>query len=172
MDYLLFFSNAGAPAAGLTPSIITYKKVADGSDLANPPAVIELGGGFYKFSASPVENLAVAIDGGAGLADDDRYKALLITPHDADLDAAISSRASLGAGAIAWTYTLTAAATGLPIADADIWVSSDAAGKNILASGRTDQNGQVTFHLDVGTVYVWRQKSGWNFVNPDMEVVS
>ncbi len=77
-----------------------------------------------------------------------------------------------GAGAITFPYTLTATGTGLPIADADVWVTSDLAGLNILGSGRTTQNGKVTFYLDAGTVYVWRQKSGWDFTNPDVEVVS
>jgi hypothetical protein len=77
-----------------------------------------------------------------------------------------------GAGAITWTYTLTNSSSGLPIADANVWVSSDAAGLNILASGVTDQSGVVTFFLDAGTVYVWRQKSGFNFQNPDSEVVA
>jgi len=77
-----------------------------------------------------------------------------------------------GAGAVAWTYTLTSGVDGTPIADADVWVSTDAAGTNVVASGRTDALGVVTFYLDAGTYYVWRQKTGWNFVNPDTEVVS
>lgn len=77
-----------------------------------------------------------------------------------------------GAGAITWIYTLTSSSTGLPIADANVWVSSDAAGNNILASGQTDQSGNVTFFLDAGQIYVWRQRSGWNFTNPDSEIVS
>jgi hypothetical protein len=78
---------------------------------------------------------------------------------------------SLGPGAIAWTYILVTS-LGAPIADADIWVTTDSAGSNIIASGRTDQNGQVTFYLDAGTIYVWAQKTGMNFTNPDAEVVS
>jgi len=77
-----------------------------------------------------------------------------------------------GAGAITWVYTLTDADTSNPIADADIWVTTDEAGTNVIASGKTDQYGKVTFYLDAGTVYVWRQKSGWDFDNPDTEVVS
>ena len=77
-----------------------------------------------------------------------------------------------GAGGISWTYTLTEEGTGLPIADANIWVTSDLAGKNIIASGKTDQYGIVGFALNAGTVYVWRQKTGYNFTNPDTEVVS
>jgi len=77
-----------------------------------------------------------------------------------------------GAGAIIWIYTLTDADTGNPIADADVWITSDLAGTNIIASGKTNQEGKVTFYLDAGTVYVWRQKSGWDFDNPDVEVIS
>lgn len=77
-----------------------------------------------------------------------------------------------GVGAISWSYTLTNSVTGLPIADADIWVTSNAQGTNVLASGRTNQSGVVQFFLDAGVVYVWRQKSGWNFDNPDVETVS
>jgi hypothetical protein len=76
-----------------------------------------------------------------------------------------------GAGAIAFTYTLTSSVDGSPIVDADVWVTADAAGNTILASGRTDSNGEVTFYLDPGTVYVWRQKPGWNFDNPDVETI-
>lgn len=87
------------------------------------------------------------------------------------LDAKISS-AGGGAGAITWTYTLTEAVGGAPIADADVWVTTDLAGTNVIASGQTNQYGVVTFYLDAGTVYVWRQKSGYNFSNPDTEAVS
>ena len=90
------------------------------------------------------------------------------------LDAQVSSISgnSPGAGANEWEYTLTESGSGDPIADADVWVSTDAAGSNVVASGRTDQNGQITFYLDSGTVYVWRQKSGYNFTNPDVEIVA
>lgn len=90
------------------------------------------------------------------------------------LDAQITSISgnSPGAGANEWTYTLTGLDLVTPIPDADVWVSSDSLGASVLASGRTDQNGEITFYLDSGTVYVWRQKSGWNFTNPDVEVVA
>ena len=89
------------------------------------------------------------------------------------LDSKVSLIAgAAGAGAITWVYTLTDTDTGNPIADADIWVTSDEAGTNVIASGKTDQYGKVTFFLDEGEIFVWRQKSGWNFVNPDTEVVS
>lgn len=81
--------------------------------------------------------------------------------------------AAAGTGAITWTYTLTNSVNGQPIADADVWVTSDAQGLNVLASGKTDQAGVVTFFLDAAAaVYVWRQKSGWNFSNPDVEQIA
>jgi hypothetical protein len=85
------------------------------------------------------------------------------------LDAAV---AVTGAGATAKTYTLTLADGTTPIADAQVWVTSDSAGTIILASGTTNASGQVTFYLDAGTVYIWRQKSGYDFTNPDTEVVA
>ena len=78
---------------------------------------------------------------------------------------------TLGTGATTWTYTLTSSVTGLPVADADVWVTTDLPGNNVIASGKTNANGVVTFHLDLGVVFVWRQKSGWNFTNPDQEQV-
>ncbi len=89
------------------------------------------------------------------------------------LDQAISTmNQSPGAGAIEFTYTLTNADDATPIANADVWATSDLAGNTIIASGTTDASGIVTFWLDAGTVYIWRAKSGWNFTNPDTETVS
>ena len=69
-----------------------------------------------------------------------------------------------GAGAIAWTITINDGSDAL--VDADVWATSDQAGNNLLASGTTNSNGQVTFQLDTGTVYIWTQKEGYNFTNP------
>ena len=94
MIYVVFFSNAGAPATGLTPTIGVYKKVSDATDVTPAPTVSEIGGGFYKFSASPAEALVVRMNGGGSLSDADKYKVMQITPHDADLDAQVSTRGS------------------------------------------------------------------------------
>ena len=83
-----------------------------------------------------------------------------------------SGGSSSGSGAIQWGYTLTSSVGGAPIADADVWVTTDLAGSNVVASGKTDSFGVVTFYLDAGVHYIWRQKSGWNFDNPDTETVS
>ena len=89
----------------------------------------------------------------------------------ADLNAVLLKTNTLGgAGAITWPYTLTES-DNTPISDADVWVTTDEAGNNVVASGRTDASGVVTFFLDAGIVYVWAQKTGWNFTNPDTESV-
>lgn len=89
------------------------------------------------------------------------------------IDQAISSmNSSPGAGAITFVYTLTSSVDSSPIEDADVWATSNSDGTGLLASGRTNASGEVTFYLDAGTVYIWRQKPGWNFTNPDTETVS
>ena len=85
---------------------------------------------------------------------------------------AAASAGAAGSGAIPFTSTLTSDVDSSPIVDADVWVTSDAGGNTVLASGETDSNGQVVFYLDAGTVYVWRQKAGWDFCTPDTETVS
>jgi len=76
-----------------------------------------------------------------------------------------------GAGATPFVYTVTQTG-GAAVPDADVWATSDIAGTTVLASGRTNSSGQVTFYLDSGTtVYVWVQKTGYNFTNPDTETV-
>jgi len=53
---------------------------------------------------------------------------------------------------------------GDPIPDADAWITSDAAGSNIVAGTlQTTSDGGVTFLLDPGdTYYFWAQKDGFN----------
>ena len=77
-----------------------------------------------------------------------------------------------GAGAITWPYTVTDSVTGGPIDGVEVWVTTDSAGTNVIANGTTDENGIVTFYLDAGTVFAWRKRAGYNFENPDQEVVS
>lgn len=76
-----------------------------------------------------------------------------------------------GAGAIEWTYNLVDGDSN-PLEGASIWVTTDSAGSNVIASGTTNSSGNVTFYLDAGTYYIWGQKDGYNFNNPDTEVVA
>jgi len=121
MIYVVFFSSAGVPATGLSPTIGIYKKVADGTDVIPVPAVSEVGGGFYKFTATPAEPLLVRIDGGVSLANADRYKVMQITANDGALDAAITSRSTLTAQQV-WEYA-TRTLSSFGTLAADVWNS-------------------------------------------------
>ena len=90
-----------------------------------------------------------------------------------NLDAAISSiGGSTGSGAIEHTITVNTVG-GDPIDNVKVWVSTDAAGTNVVAGTlRTDSNGEVEFMLDAGTYYSWREHGGYNFTNPQTETVA
>jgi hypothetical protein len=84
---------------------------------------------------------------------------------------AVTTTESLGA--IAYRYNVTVSGDpDTPISDVDVWVCTDANGTNVVGNGRTNSFGNVTFHLDAGTYYIWRQKAGYNFTNPITKVVS
>ena len=59
-----------------------------------------------------------------------------------------------------------------PIPGADVWATTDVGGTNVAAQGITDTFGNVTLMLDVGTYYIWQQRSGFSFTNPQTLVVS
>lgn len=77
------------------------------------------------------------------------------------------SSAAAGAGAKSVTVTVTDSGAN-PIADAAVWISTDAAGANVVAGTlRTNDAGQVTFLLDDGSsYYAWRDHADYNFTNP------
>lgn len=79
---------------------------------------------------------------------------------------------SVGSGAIETCITVNTDG-GLPIDGVEVWISTDAAGANVVAGTLvSDAMGEVTFMLDAGSYYVWRQKSGYNFTNPQSITVS
>ncbi len=73
---------------------------------------------------------------------------------------------SAGSGSAVYTFTLTDSVTGLPIAGADVWLTTDVAGNNVVASGVTDASGTVTLYPDPGTYQRWCQRSGYNQSGP------
>jgi hypothetical protein len=71
-----------------------------------------------------------------------------------------------GPGADHCTLTFTNTTTALPIADADVWITTDLAGENVVAGTlQTNSSGEATFLLDEGeTYYSWLQKGGVNSI--------
>ena len=80
---------------------------------------------------------------------------------------------SAGAGSTSWPITIEDD-NGAPLGDVDVWVTTDAGGTAVVASGKTDNFGVVspTFMLDPGLYYVWRQKTGYTFNNPAQTTVT
>jgi len=74
----------------------------------------------------------------------------------------VTEAQTVGSGADSVTITWTAG--GNPVADADVWITTDAAGNNVIAGTlQTDSNGQATFLLDAGnTYYMFGERSGVN----------
>lgn len=73
-------SGQGARVAGLTPGWVFFKKLADNSDIAPQPAILEIAQGVYKFAYDPELNgdAAAQIDALSGnstvtLIPGDRY---------------------------------------------------------------------------------------------------
>jgi hypothetical protein len=88
---------------------------------------------------------------------------------DAKLDLAAAA-----AGAGAATISMTNKDTGnTAIPGADVWIATDEAGTTVVAGKLvTDTFGLTTFYLDAGTYYVFRQRSGYTFTNPQTLVVT
>lgn len=80
--------------------------------------------------------------------------------------------------AVAFTYTITSSAGGLPIEGVYVAISTDANGGNVVWTGHTDafgvardRNGNLP-RLDPGTYYIFRQRAGFVFDDPDMETIA
>lgn len=192
--FTVFFSDSGVPHTGLSPTIV-LRDLSDGSLILDSVAMTEKGSGWYAYDYAAYDYTKEYVGycyAGTNLTDEP-YKSISAGPSallvaDAVWDESLSGHVvagsagaklstaaeggTTGAGAISWDYVVTDSVTGLPIADTDVWVTTDEAGFNVIASSKTNQAGTVTFHLDAGPVYVWCQKSGYNFDNPDEETVA
>ena len=89
--------------------------------------------------------------------------AALATDAVTEIAAAVSTA---GSGAISYTVTVNDESA-QPLDGVEVWVTSDSAGTTVVAGTlTTNAAGQVTFMLDAGTYYLWRQLSRYNFSNP------
>ena len=82
-----------------------------------------------------------------------------------------SGASNIGPGAIATTIEVTV--DGQPEDNVAVWITTDAAGSNVIAGTlHTNALGQVTFQLDAGSYYSWKEKAGFNFTSPEAFTVS
>lgn len=75
MQVLAFFTNDGVPQPGLTP-IVRIRDISDNSLVVTDLAASEVGDGWYKYDFAAYDSAkeyAIRFDGGAALADSDRY---------------------------------------------------------------------------------------------------
>jgi hypothetical protein len=89
------------------------------------------------------------------------------------LDAQVSAvGGQAGSGSLSCTITVQDGG-GAPLDGAAVWITTDAAGSNVVAGTQyTNASGQTVFLLDAGSYYAWKQLSGYNFTNPESFTVS
>ena len=126
---------------------------------------------------------AVAPDGAGGLPISDAggldMDAILADTNELQTDWANGGRLDLLLDAITVQGSGSAATTilcqvgGVPIDGVEVWITTDIGGANVVAGTvSTDALGEADFMLDPGDYYVWRQKSGYNFTNPQTQTVA
>lgn len=87
-------------------------------------------------------------------------------PANSAGDFQVRSALCSGNGGIECTLTINDS-LGDPLQDAEVWVTSDVLGQNVVAGTKeTNVAGEVTFMLDEGLHYRWVQKNGFDFSNP------
>lgn len=81
------------------------------------------------------------------------------------------SRLAEGTGSVQYTYAVLGPGD-VPIPNARVSVYSNSGLTMLVARGTTNDFGIKVFYLDPGTYYFVVRATGWDFENPDMEVVS
>lgn len=177
-------------AQGGTANTITLNALASASDDAYNGQVIFLRSGTGEDQA----NRVIDYDGTSKIATvfhdwdmvPDTTTAYVMLPTGMALEDYMSGNVwayatrtltAFGAGANDFVYTVTDSVTTLPIQGANVWISTDVGGGNVIWSGDTDANGIAIDdngdhpQLDNGSYYFWVSKPGYTFVIPDLEVV-
>ena len=123
------------------------------------------GEGTRKFTSDALSDVSVDT---SGLATSVEITAL---QSHGDSEWATGEGGVAGSGAV--STTVVCQVGGSPVDGVEVWVTTDAAGTNVVAGTiTTDSSGEVDFMLDAGDYYVWRKKAGINFSNPQDLTVS
>lgn len=158
--------SGGNEVSGIGTAFTLEISKAGGAFAAGTGTKGEIGDGWYSYLAT------------AGEADTLGPVAVKVTHASVvqqNLEYVVQQRNS---EAIEFTYTLTESTSGNPIDGANVWFAIDSDGDNVVWEGVTDAFGIVRDSfgnlpsLDPGTYYVFRNKPGYVFDNPDTEVVS
>ncbi len=99
--FLVYFSQSGVPAAGLAPAWGSLYDMAGTSRLGEAPAIVAVGGGWYRFQAEAgtapwdAGDLAGVIDGGGTLAGAERYVPVILSEQTLQRQAELVLRAAI-----------------------------------------------------------------------------
>lgn len=158
--------SSGVEVAGLSTAFTVQLSKGTGAFAASAGTKGEKGLGWYWYLATADE------------ADTIGPVSVVVTHASTiqqNLEYVVESRATI---AEEFEYTLTDSTTNDPIEGADIWICTDAAGTKVIWQGVTgadgiavDDNGSLP-RIDPGTVYIFRRKTGYQFVDPDTEVIT
>lgn len=182
ISFYAFYVASKVGKTGLTVTIDVWEKEKgeSPSEIVTGGNATEIGDGLYYYQLASgsvdVEGEYVAIFKTADTDVDRRdIAALWVIDRRVQASAVIQI---YEAGAIELTYTLTETGSGDPIANATIWITTDAPGNNTVWRGNSDNSGvargvdNAKPFLTAATYYVWSQKAGYTFANPDIEVVA
>lgn len=156
----------GTEVAGLGDTFTVQIAKEGGTLVAGAGSKSEIGAGWYRYRATAAEadtiGPVVVVVTGPGVIQQ-------------NLEYVVETRT---VSAIPLTYTVTNSLTAAPVEGVYVAIATDPAGGHVVWAGYTDafgvardSNGGLPY-LDAGTYYLYRQRSGFSFVNPDVEVVS
>lgn len=134
---------------------------ADASDIAAAFAALTTDVTDLETAVTDLANSAVQLDATGELAFQAFYAAnTASTSIDDVIDAIDAIGGATGPGAD--TVTITIKVASVAVANAQVWISSDSGGSNVIAGTKlTNSQGEVVFLLDAGTTYyLWMQKDG------------
>jgi hypothetical protein len=157
--------NSNYEVAGLGSDFVVEIAKNGGSFVPGVGSKSEIGAGWYRYVATAEESdtvgpVALAINGD-GIVQQ-------------NLEYVVEQRAST---LVPFIYTVTNSLTDEPIDGVFVSITTDLAGVRVVWSGYTDTFGVARDsegglpYLDPGTYYLFRQRSGFAFNNPDTEVV-
>lgn len=162
----VLINSSGAEVTGLGSGFTLELSKAGAAFAASAGTKAEISDGWYKYTAT------------TGEADTVGPLAVKITHASIvqqNLEYVVEQRTILAQEV---TYTVTNSVTTLPIDGVYVAITTDALGANIVWNGYTDalgvlrdSDGAKPYLDSPGTYYFWRQKSGFTFVNPDIEAI-
>lgn len=163
---LVLIDSVGVEVAGLGTAFVLELSKAGAAFAASAGTKFEIGSGWYGYTATAAE------------ADTFGPVAIKVTHASVvqqNLEYVVEQRTIL---AVEFTYTVTSTADASPIDGAYVAIAVNLSGANVVWTGYTDAFGVARDNdgnlprLDPGTYYIFRQKSGFTFSDPDTEVVA